>query len=424
MEDTLRRLRKKFISFRCSRQSLLFLFFVLLIGAQSAFLISRGLFLRLSSVDTLEIHAKKILDTCVGTGYRPGCYDKEIPKLMDVLSMEDAFGVTRIIQDKDTSYQYCHVLGHNLSAREIKKDPAKWKDVLTRCPSGVCSNGCLHGGLQERFRADSFADAQVEQIKPDLQTLCEARGQWYPTGLEQASCYHAIGHLTMYITNADIRESVALCKEIAGKKDGRDFTHLCFDGAFMQIFQPLEPEDFALVKGKQPTKQTVGAFCNVFSGAERGACRSESWPLFVEELQTPQGTVTLCSSLEDDPAEEDRCYSTLFYVMTPRLHFNVADISTFCQKFSEAKRVQQCFANAASRMIETDYRNIAKAARLCTMAAPFRSDDACFKELLMYATYNFHPTSPESLQLCQALPEPWNTQCLEQRTIRQQAAVR
>ena len=50
--------------------------------------------------------------------------DKEILKLMDEgYSMEQAFAVTQVVQEKDPSYQYCHVLGHYLAAKETQKDP-------------------------------------------------------------------------------------------------------------------------------------------------------------------------------------------------------------------------------------------------------------------------------------------------------------
>ncbi|MDP3778757.1 MAG: hypothetical protein Q8R30_01755 [bacterium] len=415
MKDAIARLRAILFLFRHRKKAVFVALLTLLVLTQGVFLIYTYRSWRPLSGSSLESYANDILKTCAQAGYRPSCYEKEIPLLMDVISMEQAFEVIRIVQDKDPSYQYCHVLGHNLSAREVKKDPSKWKEVLTRCPSGVCSNGCLHGGLQERFRAESFTDAQVEQLKPDLETLCEAKQGWHPTGLEQASCYHALGHLTMYITNADINKSLNLCRVLSIKQDGRDFSHLCFDGAFMQIYQPLEPEDFALVKGKQPTKQTVGDFCAPYQGAERGSCRSESWPLFVDILQTPGGIIAICSPLHNDPAEEDRCYSALFYVITPRLNFDAAAITAFCQKLPE-QRGGQCFANAASRMIETDYRNTNKAADLCMAAARAGSGDQCFQEMLTYSVYNFHVGSSESLELCSRLPKPWNDKCLARQS--------
>ena len=105
------------------------------------------------SANSLDKYATGIVKKCSSASYKPTCYEKEVPMLMDSISMEEAFQVTRIIQDLDKSYQYCHVLGHELSARETAKDPGKWKDIIPRCPSGLCSNGCIHGAFQERFRA-------------------------------------------------------------------------------------------------------------------------------------------------------------------------------------------------------------------------------------------------------------------------------
>jgi hypothetical protein len=329
---------------------------------------------------------------------------------MDTISMEDAFQITRVVQDQDPSYQYCHVLGHNLSAREIKKDPSRWKEVLTRCPSGLCSNGCLHGGLQERFRAESFTDAEIVQLKPDLNTLCEARPEWQPTGLEQASCYHALGHLTMYITAADIKKSIELCKEFSVKRDGRDLSHLCFDGVFMQIFQPLEPEDFALIEGKQPTKEELPSFCREFEGYQKGSCWNEGWPLFLQEITTPEGVVKFCSTLKE-PFLQDRCYNAMFYVVPAQFKLDEDRIQKFCSKLPDPKR-GQCFANAASRFIETDASLVENSVRMCEYAARFGADEQCYQELLFYSTYNFLPGSEGFLKLCSRLPQPWTEKCL------------
>ena len=105
-----------------------------------------------------EAAAETIIATCAQESYAPSCYDKEIPKLMDEgYSMEQAFAVTQVAR-KDPSYQYCHVLGHYLAAKETQKDPENWKDVIARIPLGMCSNGAIHGAFQERFRAESLPE--------------------------------------------------------------------------------------------------------------------------------------------------------------------------------------------------------------------------------------------------------------------------
>lgn len=363
--------------------------------------------------ETIQKYAEEILIKCSSTTHHQSCYDEAIPKLMDPptsISMEDAFEVTRIVQQKDPTFPYCHVLGHNLSAKEVQKDPNNWKSVVSRCPSGMCSNGCIHGGFQEKFRAESLTDEQIEGIKPDLKNICEERSNWHPTGLEQASCYHALGHLTMYLTDANIDKSITLCEEIAIKDGGRNFTQVCFDGVFMQIYQPLEPEDFALVKGKQPAKDEVLTFCSKYESQERNSCMSESWPLYrTEILDNPQGLVDFCSRF--NLADQPRCYMALFYVITAQFNFNSEKIETYCNGLPNNWQ-GSCFANSASRLIETDYGNMTKSVVLCSSAKSDDVRDICFDELVKYSTFNFHAGSEPFFKFCNGLPEPWKTSCL------------
>lgn len=364
----------------------------------------------------LEKYAESVVETCSEERYHPSCYDREIPKLMDKISMEDAFKVTKIVQDQDSSYPYCHVLGHELSAREVAKDPSKWKEVITRCPPGECSNGCLHGGLQERFRgAETYTDEQIEEVKDDLSNICEKRDSWNPTGLEQASCYHAVGHLTMYLTSADIDKSIKICKSSAIKTDGRNFIQTCTDGVFMQIFQPLEPEDFELIKGKEIKKRDLESFCRKYTGQDRISCWHEGWPLYRAEITTPNGLMKFCNNpILATKEAKDQCFYGLFYVVTSQFNFDLTKIHDFCSALPQ-DRMNQCFGNTASRMIETDYRNIDMATKYC-LSAPEESKPFCYGELIKYSTFNFHKGSKEFYELCNILPETWKDRCLSQNS--------
>lgn len=362
----------------------------------------------------LDAYADEVIASCADDQYRPGCYDLEIPKLMDRgLSMEEAFVVTRIVQSKDDVYTYCHVLGHYLSAKETAKDPSKWKDVVVRAPSGVCSNGAIHGAFQERFRTDALPDAAIDELKKELSGICEARAGWEPTRLEQATCTHALGHLTMYVTEANIEKSLDLCDDIALNRDGYDFRQLCYDGAFMQIFQPLEPDDFALIEGKEiETPEEASVFCSAFSGSRRGSCVSESWPLSLQEIEMPKGVINHCSVLGDE-AEISRCHTALFYMLTAIRGLDTAWVYDFCSGVDDGL-TGQCFANAASRFIEVDWGNIDEARSICEHASTFGVADQCYEELLLYSTYNFNRGSEAFFELCGALPDTWRKQCLAQ----------
>lgn len=362
-------------------------------------------------------YAERILKTCTAANHRPSCYDRKIPKLMDTLSLEDAFAVTRLVQEKDPGYFYCHVLGHALSARETRKDPSQWNNVIHRCPSGMCSNGCIHGAFQERFRAESLAPDKLTAILPELENACEAKSGWQPTGLEQATCYHALGHLAMYVTGADIRAATSLCDTIARKPDGRNFLTICYEGAFMQIFQPLEPEDFALVNNIAPrTAADAKRYCAQFGAdtEQQSACSRESWPLSLKEITTPDGLVRFCAAGANESLEY-RCYNAMFYVLTVQFKFDDAKITALCSGLPQERR-GQCFANSASRLIETDYKLVDRAVDMCATAAKFGVEQACYDELFFYSTFNFHPRSQEALYLCERLPKPWRARCLKQNS--------
>jgi len=392
---------------------------IALVIVEAGLLVSRGktIFRRqvqkeVVSGKRLEEYASQMVDTCSGASYKPSCYEGEVPKLMDFISMEEAFEVTQLIQEKDKDYVYCHVLGHELSARESRKDLSRWKEIVGRCPSGLCSNGCIHGTFQERFRAESLPDAKIEELRAELEGICEQREGFAPTGLEQGTCYHAVGHLIMYITSANIDKSLALCDQVAVKADGRDYSPLCYDGTFMQIFQPLEPEDFALIEGKTPRKEEMEEFCAPYEGVRLGSCWSESWPLFFTEIKTPSGLVDFCSYLEADPVEHDRCFLDLVYVLTAQFNFDEEKLISYCSQLPP-KRLAQCFANAASRLVETDWRNIDKSVRLCKSSEDFGAGNECYNELVFYSTFNFHQGSDEFFSLCNSLPDPWKAKCLK-----------
>jgi len=399
--------------FRVKKHVLFFaLCFIMAASAAAfAFLPVREAFVQIvfKQGSVLEARARDVLNTCEGAKYRPACYDQEIPNRTVDLSLADSFAVTKIVQRQDQNYWYCHVLGHKLSARETAKDPSKWEDVVAQCPSGMCSNGCIHGAFQERYRTEALAPPEAYALVPELREVCEERANWHPTGLEQATCYHALGHLAMYITGAEIHTAVDICRQVAVKSDGRDFTQVCFDGAFMQIFQPLEPEDIALVEGKNPGREGLYNFCKNFNGNARAACWGEGWPLFGEEIKTPQGLMKFCSTFSG-AVEQNRCFSGMFYVLMAQFNLDEKKIVPFCGGISDARR-GECFSQAASRLIETDYGLIEKAVGICNAAEQAGVGEECYQSLIGFSKFDFKRESAEALKFCEKLPDKWALIC-------------
>lgn len=366
----------------------------------------------------LKEYANQILSKCSQATYHSSCYDKEIPLLMDNptnLSMEEAFKVSELVQEKDSSYQYCHVLGHNLSSKETGKDPSKWKEVLTRCPNGVCANGCLHGSLMERFKSESLTDPELEQLKPELVGVCEKRANWQPTKSQQGVCFHGLGHLLMYASAADINKSIEICNFLTSQSQTKSYSRQCVDGAFMQIYQPLEAEDFALIKGKEVKKDQLARFCNQFSLQVKTECYLESWPLSADEILNPSGLIRFCSFTKD-PVEKERCYFKTIGIITTKLSTQDKDmvnkINKLCTLLSENGEAKQCFKSAATRLVRNDIKNGQKAVEIC-LKADKEIRDYCFSDLSSYAKIVSHPNSAEFNNYCQSLPDPWNKKCLE-----------
>ena len=358
----------------------------------------------------LARHASAIVATCKDVAYPPACYDEEIPRLMSQgLSMEEAFTVTRLIQDTVPDYFYCHVLGHRLAELETAKDISQWTSVVARCPTGMCSNGCIHGAAQERFRAESLSPEEIEVALPALAQTCSSDGIRPFTGVEQGSCYHSLGHLAMFITDGKTNDALAVCDAIAPVDD--DAVTLCREGVFMQIFQPLEPEDEALVRDFAPSSATEArSYCDAFSGDSREACYRESWPLQRSLFETAQGVDTFCTFATSAESVK-RCYASAFYIVVPELEFDEARIVSFCDGFDEKRRAQ-CYASAAGRMLETDDRLLSNAVRMCAVAESKGVGMRCYVELLVYSSNGFAPESDGFYTFCAALPEPWSERCM------------
>lgn len=358
---------------------------------------------------SLEQHADQIVEACARAPYIPTCYDEKIPALMDKgLSLEEVFSVTRMVQDKTSGYFYCHILGHKVAEKEVAKDPSQWTNVIARCPSDICSNGCLHGAAQERFRAESLTPEELVEVTPALMNLCEPTNGFSFTELERASCYHALGHLSMFLTGGDVDGALGICDQVAGR-DGIDYETTCYEGTFMQIFQPLEPEDVALVRELPVgTQKEAEGFCDSFGGASMAACHRESRPLY-GTLAQPDELEHFCALTPGENNIRD-CYLAILFTLAPYFEYDIDKLTELCTGIP-AEREAQCFANAASRFVESDYRLAEEAVALCAVAEAEGVGERCYHELLYYSTFVFHEGSVGFNALCNALPEPWQTRC-------------
>lgn len=384
--------------------TLLALVFITSVGV----LYSSGYFKKKS----LSEYATDVLQICRESQYRPSCYDKEIPKLMKHISLEDAFKVTQIVQTEDPKYVYCHVLAHKLSYEESKKSKDGWKDVLTRCPLNMCNYGCLHGSLTERFRGEVLTAEQINSVLPDLADVCEKRKGFSPSEIDSSMCYHALGHLAMYITDGKPDKAIEVCKRVSIKPDGRDYTTTCVQGAFMTVFQGVDPEDIALVKEIKPDSEHVAQFCNQY-GEFWWSCRRESFPLYLQKLKVPENLVEFCSYSTEESIMDD-CYLSVLNVIAVDA-FEDSDglphVSRYCEKLPYSRQ-GICYEGIAMRLVQINPRDyLDQAIEVCNLGHSAGVDADCFEGLVYYGYASFIPGSPDSKAYCSKLPGEWSYAC-------------
>lgn len=363
---------------------------------------------------SLETYALQVIDACADAPYRPTCYEQEVPKLVSNLPTTEIFNVIRIIRAKDAEYLYCHVLAHELGVYEVSLDPENWLDVIAAGPTdGLCSNGFAHGAIVARFNDGQLSEEEFAFALEQLRIACEDREGFNPTDLTKAICYHGVGHVLIHMTEADVDTSLQACDQIGLKDDGRDYRLLCTEGVYMQLFQPLEPEDYALVDqlAYVPTRENIQQFCSEYSNTDRqyGACWREAWPMFGQEIYQSKGLIDYCSHL-NEAQDKDLCFISAFTINGRHNLGAIEQMAATCNGMPSEYQ-GQCFARGANAFPEEDPNLVPQAIDMCGRADAPAAQEECYRFLAEVASFNFHPDSPAFDELCSLLPAQFESTC-------------
>jgi hypothetical protein len=351
--------------------------------------------------------ANQMVEMCASEGDRAACYESAVPTLYPEHATAFVFDVIRAIRTKDPDYQFCHVLAHKLGERVVAEDPSNWLDAIPlNPPDGMCSNGFIHGVVGGKFRAEVLDAATIESLIPDFSVACEDRPTWRPSDLDKAICYHGMGHLYDFITDADLEKALGLCARTAGKI----FQRVCIEGVFMQIFQPLEPDDFALIARMPltPTRQNVREFCASYGKDEFvGACLRESWPLFSREVLTGTGVGGFCSG-QPNQAETEKCFEGAAAIVGRTSLGDARSAIEACGAFpSQGRNI--CFASIAQAALEEDRDAVEHAIALCE--ASDETSASCLASLAERAGFLYGEDTARKARFCGALPSDMMRLC-------------
>lgn len=364
---------------------------------------------------SLNEYASQIIKKCATESYRKGCYDEMLPNLVDKISLDDSLKIVALVQKKDNSFLWCHVTAHRLGSKAVRNNPNNWNDVLSSCLTDQCNNGCLHGALQEHFKSDYLSKNDINNIKPIFRTLCESRQNWNPTQIEKTQCYHALGHISLYMNSGEINKALEFCNQIITKNTYPELK-FCFDGLFMQMFQPFEPDDFALIKGKEIKKDELIRYCTGLPEIEQNSCLISGWVLYRNEIKNPSFLDKYCKNLKDSENQK-RCMAGVENSIVNELNGNVKKLVSYCNGLSQ-ENINVCFGNIALSLVTTfnygkDLNEIKKAIEMCYSAGSIASSKNCFERLADLAKNIYHKDSQEYTSFCKQLPEDWKNKCLK-----------
>jgi hypothetical protein len=381
---------------------------IILLIVVTGLLVGTYFFLHRGSSSTDSI-ARQIVSSCEKSGAdHAECYEAKVPELYPRLSVEHIFDVVRTIRQTDRTYQFCHVLAHKIGERVVSEDPNGWVEAISLNPfDGLCSNGYIHGIVGGRFRSEVLDTTTMEKFMPDFIRACEPRNDWDPSSLSRAICYHGMGHLADYITNADLPKALDFCSQVAPE----EYRRVCIQGVFMQIYQPLEPDDFALIAQMKvsPTKKTVRTFCAAFKHPiDVGSCLEESWPLFQDSIFDGTGAASFCSG-QPNATETDQCYVSISSIIGRTSLGQPQKTAAACDNFSPDRR-EVCYSFSASAVLEEDLSDAAPAIALCQRAGePIASE--CLSDLLNHSNFTFGNNTAAFGRFCDALPEYLRSEC-------------
>ncbi len=351
--------------------------------------------------------AADLISSCAGVEAKDKCYEQTIPAFYPEYSVAEIFSVIRAVREQDKKYQFCHVLAHKVGERVVAEDPSGWVDAMAQNPSdGLCSNGFIHGVVGGRFRAEVLDDSTIDSLVADFTRACEPRPKWVASELDRAICYHGMGHLYDFITDADLEKALELC----ARTTPEIYSRVCVEGVFMQIYQPLEPDDYALIE-RLPvklTQESVRPFCTTFGDPKFvGACLRESWPLWSEEIRNGTAVPVFCSG-QPNSEQERFCYESVSALIgrtslaDPTKSFNA------CAHFPEQFKSTCLFASALA-ILEEQRTDSARAVAYCAETGTF--EEGCLAHLASRAHYVFGPNTFEHKKFCEHMPVTLRTQC-------------
>jgi|GEM_PF-2557813 len=183
----------------------------------------------LSGSETVETYVPTQMKICYDNGGRNSCYKQVGQLLFDQFGYQKVLDTFHATEDKPEIFSRCHEVTHYIGRNaysEIKSIP-----VLYSQDHSVCHGGFYHGVIEEYFAEKNLLPKSEPsaELASTIQTVCGSERD-YSVPRFYAECVHGIGHAMMYITEAELPQSLTYCDALPARGD----QETCYGGALME----------------------------------------------------------------------------------------------------------------------------------------------------------------------------------------------
>lgn len=281
--------------------------------------------------------------------------------------------ISKIMKDYEQEvgvFDTCHETSHYLGQIEYQKIK-DMKQMFQRCDH-FCLDGCFHGAVEGYFISKnvSLDDRNFDAIGGEVGKICGARENYDSQEL-YITCFHGLGHATMYIADYDIFSALKLCDNALGFEE----QELCYTGVYMANADSTggveHPSRF--IKADDPMYP-----CTILPQKYQKKCFEYNTINFYHYTNFNwQETIKLCLKVPE--AYRWGCFETMG---GDQVGFTdeVTKIYQACNEISEDQFKQACFRGAEGNLMMRYTKDFARPITFCEgLESAFQKD--CFVTL-------------------------------------------
>lgn len=185
--------------------------------------------LSVSSILNPENFLRTRMAACMQNNGLTQCYRDLAFDLLAQAPIRTIFEAIAHSEQYPEVFSQCHQLTHFLARAHY----AHTKDVplaFNSCTS-ACHGGCYHGVIEGYFKEYNIDIGALDDalIAQQIRTVC-GQERTHASPRIYNECLHGIGHAMMFITEADLPRSLALCDALATLSE----REACYGGVFME----------------------------------------------------------------------------------------------------------------------------------------------------------------------------------------------